>query len=425
MNVLLVGSGGREHALAWQLAQSPSLTRLVAAPGNPGIAQVCRCEAVAADDVAGLVALALRQKAELVVIGPEAPLAAGLADALAAVGIPAFGPSQAAAQLEASKAFTKDFCARHAIPTAAYATFSDAAAASAYLATLPGPWVIKADGLAAGKGVVIAATLGEARAAVADMLGGRFGAAGTSVVIEEFMEGEEVSLFFLCDGARGIYLGAAQDHKRAFDGDNGPNTGGMGAYSPASIATDAVVAQTQARIIDPTLAGMAGDGAPFVGVLYAGLMLTRDGPKLVEFNARFGDPECQVLMARFEGDLAALLLACATGKGSEAPPWRLAQASAALVVLAAQGYPDSPLTGSLIRGTDAAAAYPGALLFHAGTRRDEDGSLRASGGRALNTVGVAPDLRQAIGNAYGAAALIDWPGGFHRNDIGWRELERG
>lgn len=424
MRVLLVGAGGREHALAWQLAASPSVRELVIAPGNPGMAELGRLEPVAADDVAGLVALARRMPADLVVVGPEAPLAIGLADALAAAGIAVFGPSRVAAQLESSKAFTKAFCVRHAIPTAAHATFTDAAAAHAYLATLPAPWVIKADGLAAGKGVVIAPTLSEAREAVDDMLGGRFGRAGAQVVIEEFMTGEEVSLFYVCDGEKALFLGAAQDHKRAFDGDTGPNTGGMGAYSPASIATAAVVAAVTHTIIEPTLAGMAAEGAPFTGVLYAGLMLTPAGPRLVEFNARFGDPECQVLMARFEGDLAGLLMAAAAGDLSRAPGWRLRPEAAALVVLAAQGYPDAPLTGSVIRGLAAAGAVEGAVLFHAGTRRDADGTLRAAGGRVLNAVGLGATLTDALARAYAAAGAIDWPGGFYRRDIGWRELAR-
>jgi phosphoribosylamine--glycine ligase len=424
MRVLLIGSGGREHALAWQLAAAPSVTDLLIAPGNPGMDGLGTLVAVKADDVDGLVAIARARDVDLVVVGPEAPLAAGLADRLLAVGIPVFGPTAAAAQLEASKAFTKAFCARHGIPTAAYATFDDPAAALDYLATQQAPYVIKADGLAAGKGVVIAATPGEAATAVQEMLDGRFGSAGARIVIEEFMEGEEVSLFFLCDGTRGLFFGAAQDHKRAFDGDTGPNTGGMGAYSPASIATDAVVATAQRTIIEPTLAGMAAEGAAFTGVLYAGLMLTREGPRLVEFNARFGDPECQVLMARFEGDLAALLLALARGDGRAAPHWSLRQMSAALVVLAAQGYPDAPLTGSVIRGLPGAADVPGGLVFHAGTRRDGDGTVRAAGGRVLNAVGVGSDLPAALAAAYQVADAVDWPGGFHRRDIGWRELAR-
>jgi phosphoribosylamine---glycine ligase len=427
MKLLLIGSGGREHALAWKLAASPSVSELLIAPGNPGMEALGTLVPVKADDVEGLAALARARDVGLVVVGPEAPLAAGLADRLTAAGIPVFGPSAAAAQLEASKAFTKAFCVRHAIPTAGHATFGGpmgADEACAHLATLAPPFVIKADGLAAGKGVVIAATLDEARTAVRDMLDGRFGAAGASVVIEEFMEGEEVSLFFLCDGVRGAYLGAAQDHKRAFDGDTGPNTGGMGAYSPASIATDDVVETVQRTIIAPTLAGMAAEGAPFTGVLYAGLMLTAAGPKLVEFNARFGDPECQVLMARFEGDLAALLLACARGDVRAAPPWSLARRAAALVVLAAQGYPDAPLTGSVIRGLPGAAQVPDGLVFHAGTRRDGDGTVRAAGGRVLNAVGVGADLPAALAAAYGVASAVDWPGGFYRSDIGWRELAR-
>lgn len=425
MRVVLVGSGGREHALAWRLAASASVQTLVIAPGNPGMAGLGRLVPVAADDLDGLVALARTERADLVVVGPEGPLAAGLTDRLVAAGIPVFGPTQAAAQLEASKAFTKALCARQGVPTAASVTVTDAEAALARIDAVEGPWVIKADGLAAGKGVVIASTRTEAVEAVQAMLGGRFGAAGASLVIEEFMTGEEVSLFFICDGTRAVFLGAAQDHKRAFDGDTGPNTGGMGAYSPATIATDAVVREALERIVEPTLAGMAARGAPFTGVLYAGLMLTPDGPKLVEYNVRFGDPECQVLMARFEGDLGALLAAAARGDLRVASPWSLVATQAALVVMAAQGYPDAPLTGSVIRGAAAAAeAVDGGLLFHAGTRRDADGLLRAAGGRVLNAVGTGTSLPQALERAYAVAAAIDWPGGFHRHDIGWRELQR-
>ena len=422
MRVLLVGSGGREHALALALKNSASVSFLLAAPGNPGIATVASLASVSSDDVIGLVALAVAQRIDLVVVGPEIALAAGLADALAARNIACFGPKQKAAQLESSKSFTKSLCATHKIPTAAYGTFTSLEPALAYLATQSAPFVIKADGLAAGKGVVIAQTLSEAKDAVTDMLNGQFGGVGASIVIEEFMHGQEVSFFALCDGRHTIFFGAAQDHKRAFDGDKGPNTGGMGAYSPTQLASPGFIQEVMETIIKPTVNAMRDADMPFVGVLFAGLMLTPDGPKLIEYNARFGDPECQVLMARFEGDLAALLMACAQGHLDRAPSFSLSVNSAALVVLAAQGYPDSPVTGSEIRGEKRAAQIIGGVLLHAGTRRDEDGSLRSAGGRVLNAVGVAPDMREAIARAYEVVDAIDWPLGFCRRDIGWQAL---
>jgi phosphoribosylamine---glycine ligase len=420
MRVLLIGSGGREHALALALKNASSVTSLIVAPGNPGIATIARIEAVKADDVFGLVTLAVRENIDLVIVGPEIALAAGLADALASRNIACFGPTKAAAQLESSKGFTKALCARHNIPTAAYGVFTQAAAAFAYLQTLQPPYVIKADGLAAGKGVIIAQTLSEAKEAIGEMLGGQFGAAGASIVIEEFMEGEEVSFFALCDGKQAVFLGAAQDHKRAFDGDRGPNTGGMGAYSPTALATQQFVDDVMARIIEPTLYAMAEAKMPFVGVLFAGLMVTKEGPKLVEYNARFGDPECQVLMARFEGDIGALLMACARGALEQAPGFRMSGNSAALVVMAAQGYPEDPVVGSEIRGELRASQVAGGLLLHAGTRRDEDGKLRSNGGRVLNAIGIGATLSDAIVRAYQVVDAIDWPLGFHRRDIGWR-----
>ncbi|MGR4866625.1 phosphoribosylamine--glycine ligase [Caulobacter sp. LARHSG274] len=422
LTILLVGSGGREHALAWKLAQSPLCGRLVAAPGNPGIEAVAQLRDIKAVDVDGLVALAQEIAADLVVVGPESALEAGLADRLGALGIPCFGGSAEAARLETSKAFTKDFCARHGLPTAAYGVFTDAVAAGAFLDALEAPFVIKADGLAAGKGVVIAADRAEADAAVLDMLGGRFGAAGARVVIEEFMHGEEASLFAICDGHTAMLFGAAQDHKRAYDGDQGPNTGGMGTYSPPPVLTPALVDQAWRELIEPTVRGMAAEGCPYVGVLYAGLMLTPQGPKLVEYNARFGDPECQTLMLRLESDLVPLLLAAARGELAAAPPpvWR--EEAAICVVLAAEGYPDAPVTGGLIQGAD--SEFGGeAVIFHAGTTRDADGRLVASGGRVLNVCALGATLHEARDVAYAALGTVSLEGGFYRTDIGWRALQ--
>ena len=421
LNILLVGSGGREHALAWKIAQSPLCGRLVAAPGNPGIAALADLRAVKVTDVEGLVALAQEMAADLVVVGPESALEVGLADRLAALNIPCFGGSQRAARLETSKAFTKDFCARHGLPTAAYGVFTDAPAASAFLAGLQAPFVIKADGLAAGKGVVIAADRAQADAAVLDMLGGRFGTAGARVVIEEFMHGEEASLFAICDGTTAMLFGAAQDHKRAFDGDQGPNTGGMGTYSPPPVLTDALVDQAWRELIEPTVKGMAAEGNPYVGVLYAGLMLTPTGPRLVEYNARFGDPECQTLMLRLQSDLVPILLAAAKGElASAAPPvWR--EEAAICVVLAAEGYPDAPVTGGAIRGADADYGDE-AVVFQAGTALDDQGQLVAAGGRVLNVCALGATLHEARDVAYAALGTISLKGGFYRNDIGWRAL---
>ncbi|MET3666671.1 phosphoribosylamine--glycine ligase [Caulobacter sp. 1776] len=422
LTILLVGSGGREHALAWKIAQSPLCGRLVAAPGNPGIEAVAELRNVKVTDADGLVTLAQEIGADLVVVGPESALEVGLADKLAEVGVPCFGGSQRAAQLETSKAFTKDFCQRHGLPTAAYGVFEDAASAGAFLDTLEAPFVIKADGLAAGKGVVIAATRAEAAAAVVDMLGGRFGSAGARVVIEEFMHGEEASLFALSDGKTAMLFGAAQDHKRAYDGDEGPNTGGMGTYSPPPVLTEALIDQAWRELIVPTVEGMAAEGNPYVGVLYAGLMLTKAGPKLVEYNARFGDPECQTLMLRLDSDIVPILLAAAKGElASVAPPkWR--EEAAICVVLAAEGYPDAPKTGGLIQ--DADADFGGeAVVFHAGTTRDAAGNLRAAGGRVLNVCALGATLHEARDVAYAALGTISLEGGFYRTDIGWRALQ--
>jgi phosphoribosylamine--glycine ligase len=425
MKILIVGSGGREHALGWKLAQSPLAPEIISAPGNPGLAALGRAIAIKADAAAELAALAVREQVDLVVIGPEAAAAAGLADSLARVGVPCFGPSQAAAELESSKAFMKDFCARHGIPTAQYKVFDDAIRAKAYLGDREPPFVIKADGLAAGKGVIIAETRRDADAAIDEVLFlKKFGAAGQRIVIEDFLPGEEASFFALCDGEAAVPLQAAQDHKRAYDGDKGPNTGGMGAYSPAPVFSDVVRDQTMERIILPTLAGMKAEGRPFVGVLFAGLMISADGPKLIEFNVRFGDPECQTLMRRLKSDLAPVLLAAAKGDLKNTPELEWDTRPAVTVVYAAQGYPDEPLTGSVIRGVSDADMIEGVKVFHAGTRHDEDGLLRAAGGRVLNITAIGDTLRQAVDRAYAGAAEIDWPGGFYRRDIAWRALER-
>lgn len=423
MKILIVGSGGREHALGWKLKQSPLVSELISAPGNPGLAEIGRTVAIGATDAAELAALALREQVELVVIGPEAAAAAGLADALKQVGIPCFGPSKAAAELEASKAFMKDFCERHGVPTAGYKVFDDAIHAKASLGDREPPFVIKADGLAAGKGVVIAETRREADAAIDEILFLRkFGTAGQRIVIEDFLPGEEASFFAICDGETAVPFGAAQDHKRAYDGDKGPNTGGMGAYSPAPVFTDEMRDQTMERIILPTLRGMKAEGRPFVGVLFAGLMISPDGPKLIEFNVRFGDPECQTLMRRLKSDLAPVLLLAAQGELAGAPKVVWDDRPAVTVVYAAQGYPDEPLTGSVIRGVPTADTVPEVKVFHAGTKEDADGTLRAAGGRVLNVTAVGATLREAVASAYHGVNQIDWPGGFCRRDIAWRAL---
>lgn len=423
MNILLVGSGGREHALAWKIAQSPLLRRLVIAPGNPGMETLGELRPVKTDDAEGLAALARDMGADLVVVGPELALAAGLADRLETLGIPCFGPSAKAAQLETSKAFSKAFLERHGIPTAGYGVHEDAASAKEALSRFSPPYVIKADGLAAGKGVAISPTRQDAEAEIEWMLGGKFGQAGARVVIEEFMDGEEGSLFALCDGHRAVLIGGAQDHKRAFDGDTGPNTGGMGAYSPAPVLSDEVVATAEAEVIGPTLRGMAQEGAPYRGVLYAGLMMTAEGPKVVEFNARFGDPECQVLMMRLDSDIVPYLLACGQGDLGDLAPPNFKPQTVICVVLAAQGYPESPLEGSIIRGAEQDFG-PHVQVFHAGTKRRDDGLLVSAGGRVLSVCAEGDDLEQARERAYAAVAAIDWPAGFYRSDIGWRALNR-
>ena len=422
MNILLLGSGGREHALAWKLAQSPRLGKLFAAPGNPGIARHAQPVRLDIGDHGAVAAFCRSEEIALVVVGPEQPLVEGLADSLRAAGFAVFGPGAEAARLEGSKGFTKLLCARAGIPTARFARAATLAEAEAELDLFDLPVVIKADGLAAGKGVVIAGTEEEAQAAVADMFGGSFGAAGACVVIEEFMEGEEVSFFALTDGRTVVPFGSAQDHKRVGEGDTGPNTGGMGAYSPASIFTPELERRVLAEIVEPTVAAMAEAGTPFSGVLYAGLMLTAEGPKLVEYNARFGDPECQVLMARLDSDLVELMLAVAncTLDGTEPPRFR--DEAALTVVMAAEGYPGTPRTGGAI-GNIEDAEKGGALVFHAGTSADDRG-LAAQGGRVLSVTGTGPDIVAARAQAYAAVDRINFPTGFYRRDIGWREIAR-
>jgi len=420
MRILVVGSGGREHALCWAIAASPLCSKLYCAPGNAGIAQEAECVAIAVDDIPSLVEFAKRERIDFVVVGPEGPLVLGLIDRLGEAGIRAFGPSAKAAALEGSKAFMKDLCAKHGIPTAAYGRFTDAAAAKAFIRERGAPIVVKADGLAAGKGVIIAATTAEAEAAVDAMLtGGQFGAAGTEVVVEEFLEGEEASFFALTDGAAVLPLASAQDHKRAHDGDSGPNTGGMGAYSPAPAVTEAVAADVMARIIRPTIAAMAAEGRPFKGVLYAGLMLTKDGPKLLEYNVRFGDPECQVLCARLMSDLLPALIASAEGVLASFH-LRWYDKAALTVVMAAKGYPDAYQKGTEIRGLERAAVLPDVTVFHAGTKRGEGGRILANGGRVLNVTATGKTIAEAKARAYEAVDRIDWPEGFCRRDIGWR-----
>lgn len=423
MNVLLIGSGGREHALALSLARSPQLDTLFIAPGNPGTAMLGRNVVLDVADHAAVVAFCRTMAVGLVVVGPEAPLVAGLVDDLTAAGIPAFGPTRAAARLEGSKGFTKDLCRDFGIPTADYARFSDAAAARAYVRERGAPIVVKADGLAAGKGVVVAMTLPEAEAAVDLIFGGAFGSAGAEVVVEAFLDGEEVSFFALCDGERALAFASAQDHKRVGDGDIGPNTGGMGAYSPAPVMSEAMSERVMREIIAPTLAGMRARGTPFRGVLFAGLMIGRDGPKLIEFNVRFGDPETQVILPRLQDDLLGLLLASACGTLPEGPV-RLSPQTALTVVCAARGYPDAPERGSEIRGLERAAALPGVTVFHAGTWL-EGTRLIASGGRVLNITAMDTSVASAQTRAYAAVDAIDWPEGFCRRDIGWRAIGAG
>ena len=422
MNILLLGSGGREHALAWKMAASPLTERLICAPGNAGIAQEAECVALDITDHGAVIAFCRANRIELVVVGPEGPLCAGIVDDLEAAGIKAFGPTRAAARLEGSKGFTKDLCRANNIPTAAYERFRAADPAKVYVRAHGAPIVVKADGLAAGKGVIVAQTPAEAECAIDMMFGGAIGEAGAEVVIEEFLQGEEASFFALCDGDNAIALSTAQDHKRAFDGDEGPNTGGMGAYSPAPNIDDAMSTRVMAEIIMPTLRAMKAMGAPYKGVLYAGLMITADGPKLIEYNARFGDPECQVLMLRLMSDLVPALLASRDGQ-LKSFDLRWHPQSALTVVMAAKGYPGAYAHGSVIEGLDDAAKVEGVEIFHAGTKA-EGGKILANGGRVLDVCALGNDVRQAQSRAYEAVARIRWPEGFYRHDIGWRAIER-
>jgi phosphoribosylamine---glycine ligase len=421
MNVLLLGSGGREHAIALALVKSPLLGQLFVAPGNPGMARLAERVALDLSDHAAIATFCQLMHIDLVVIGAEAPLVAGLVDDLEASGVKAFGPGRAAAQLEGSKGFSKDFCARFNIPTGAYARFNDAAAAKAYVREKGAPIVVKADGLASGKGVVVAMSVKEAEAAIDKMFSGAFGAAGETIVIEEFLDGEEASFFALCDGEHAFMFASAQDHKRVGEGERGPNTGGMGAYSPAPIMDEAMSARVMREIVTPTLNGMAAMGTPFKGVLFAGLMIGNEGPKLIEYNVRFGDPETQVMLPRLEEDLLALMLASVEGRLPQRAA-RLSRQAALSVVLAAKGYPDAPIKGSEIKGLARAEAMPFVTVTHAGTKRD-GARLIADGGRVLNVTAVGDTIAEAKARAYAAVDVIDWPGGFCRRDIGWRALK--
>jgi phosphoribosylamine--glycine ligase len=422
MNILLLGSGGREHALAWKIAASPLTDRLICTPGNAGIAREAECVALDIADRAAVIAFCRQNAVDFVVVGPEGPLCAGVVDDLEAAGIKAFGPSRTAARLEGSKGFTKDLCRSAGIPTAAYERFRTADQAKAYARARGAPIVVKADGLAAGKGVVVAENLPEAEAAIDMILGGGLGEAGAELVIEEFLEGEEASFFALCDGETAIALASAQDHKRAFDGDKGPNTGGMGAYSPAPIVDEAMSARVMGQIVLPTLRAMKAMGAPYKGVLFAGLMITAEGPKLIEYNVRFGDPECQVLMLRLMSDLVPALLASRDGV-LKSLDLRWHPDAALTVVMAAQGYPGPYAKGSVIEGLDEAAAVEGVEIFHAGTKQEGDHIL-ANGGRVLNISALGTTVREARTRAYEAISRIRWPQGFCRLDIGWRAVER-
>jgi phosphoribosylamine--glycine ligase len=422
MNVLLIGSGGREHALAWAINASPLLSKLYCAPGNGGISDVAECVALPVADHQAVIQFCKQNNVDFVIIGPEAPLVAGIVDDLTTASIKCFGPTKAAAQLEGSKAFTKDLCREFNIPTGSYGRFADPCAAKAYLQGKPLPIVVKADGLAAGKGVVIAETCADAEAAIDACFSGAFGKAGEEVVIEEFLHGEEASVFALVDGKAAIALAAAQDHKRVGDGDSGPNTGGMGAYSPAPVMTADLITRTMDEIIHPTVAAMEKRGTPFKGVLYAGLMITPAGPKLIEYNVRFGDPEMQVLVMRLKSDLLSALLATADGVlNSFDLRWH--DDAALTVVMAANGYPGTPQIGTQIKGLAEAANDSDVEIFHAGTKRDGN-SLLANGGRVLSVTARGKTVAEAQARAYAAIAQIDWPGGFSRTDIGWRAIAR-
>ena len=424
MNILIIGSGGREHALAWKISQSAIVDEVWSAPGNPGMHEIGPCFDVSVSDLDGLEKLALQLDPDLIIVGPEQPLADGLADRLRARGYDVFGPNADAARIEASKGFSKDLMAKYNVPTARYKRVTDVAAGKAFLDTLEAPFVLKADGLFAGKGVVIPQTRAEADAELTDMLGGSMGTAGAEVVIEEFMNGEEASVFVMTDGANFVLLPAAQDHKRVGEGDTGPNTGGMGAYAPAPVVTPELMSIVKDTIILPTLRGMANEGCPFQGVLYVGLMMTDEGPKVVEYNCRFGDPECQVLMAGLEGDIVPLLLACSTGGFSQNDFEKLAPEGtffpAATVVMATEGYPGAYHKGSVILGVEAANLIDGVTVFHSGTNMTGEGVLVASGGRVLTVTATADTMDEAFERAYAGVDAIDWPEGFCRRDIGWR-----
>ena len=428
MKILILGSGGREHALAWKIAQSPLVDEVFSAPGNPGTDKIGPCFDLDITDLKAVQELALQLNPDLIIIGPEAPLAAGASDALRARGFDVFGPSQQAARLESSKGFAKDLMQKYGVPTARYGRFDDLTEALDFLETMEAPYVIKADGLAAGKGVVIAETLEDAENTVEEFMTGKFGEASSEIVIEEFMQGEEASVFVMTDGEGAIYLPVAQDHKRVGDGDTGPNTGGMGAYAPAPVVDARTLERVQTMIVEPMLSGMAEDGMPYQGVLYVGIMVTEAGPKVVEFNARFGDPECQVLMAGLPGDIVPALLVCATGglAGAHAQLCEMMGLSdfrpSAVVVMAANGYPGTVEKGSVIEGVEAADAIDGVTVFHAGTDVNADKKLIAAGGRVLGVTATAEDLRTAIAKAYEGVDAIDWPGGFCRRDIGRRVL---
>ncbi|MEK9752068.1 MAG: phosphoribosylamine--glycine ligase [Rhodospirillaceae bacterium] len=424
MKVLVVGSGGREHALAWAIAKSSKCKKLYCAPGNGGIVGVAECVAIAADDLDGIVGFAEDNKIDFVVVGPEGPLVLGLADRLREAGIKTFGPSAAAAMIEGSKGMMKDLCAKYDIPTAEYARFDECDAAKEYIRVKGAPIVVKADGLAAGKGVILCRNENEAYAAIDHMMiEGSFGDSGAEVVIEEFMEGEEASFFALVDGEHALALVGAQDHKAAHDGDEGPNTGGMGAYTPAPVLDSKMIADVMARIVEPTIKGMAAEGTPFQGVLYAGLMITTAGPRLIEYNCRFGDPECQPMMMRLKSDALELLLAAAEGRLDKIKPqWH--DDVALSVVMAANGYPGNYDKGSEIKGLEAAGKVDGVVVFHAGTKREADGRITAQGGRVLNVTAKAPTVKEAQKKAYEAVDKIDWPDGFCRRDIGWRAVGR-
>jgi phosphoribosylamine---glycine ligase len=422
MHILLLGSGGREHALAWKIAASPLVTKLWCAPGNAGIAREAECVALDITDHAAVIAFCRSNTVDFVVVGPDAPIAAGIVDDLNAAGFKAFGPTRAAGQLESSKIFTKELCKANQIPTAAFGHFRDTEAAKAYIRGQGAPIVVKADGLAAGKGVVVAMNLEEALAAVDMMFGGSFGAAGAEVVVEEFMQGEEASFFALCDGEHALPLATAQDHKRAFDGDKGPNTGGMGAYSPAPVLTEALCTRVMEEMIKPTLRALKAMGSPYKGVLYAGVMVTKDGPKLVEYNARFGDPECQVLMLRMMSDIVPALIASADGQLRNFS-LRWFDDVALTVIMATKGYPGDYGKGSVIEGLNDAAKVEGVEIFHAGTMA-EGGKILANGGRVLNICATGCSVTEAQQRAYQAVDRIKWPDGFCRRDIGWQAVAR-